>query len=100
MYRWRGADYRNVQRFEQDFPDAQVILLEQNYRSQQNILDAAMGVIDRAHHRRKKKLFTDRGAGEKIFTMKRSMITARHPSSWIPSPSWWPANSSSPANAP
>ena len=66
VYRWRGADYRNVQRFEQDFPDTQVILLEQNYRSRQNILDAAMGVIDRAHNRRKKQLFSERGAGEKI----------------------------------
>ena len=67
VYRWRGADYRNVQRFETDYPDAQVILLEQNYRSKQNILDAAMSVIDRAQHRRKKKLFTERGTGEKIF---------------------------------
>ena len=66
IYRWRGADYRNVQRFEQDFPDAQVILLEQNYRSRQNILDAAMGVIDRSQNRRKKQLFSERGAGEKI----------------------------------
>jgi DNA helicase-2/ATP-dependent DNA helicase PcrA len=66
IYRWRGADYRNVQRFEQDFPDAQVILLEQNYRSRQTILDAAMGVIDRAPNRRKKSLFSDRGAGDKI----------------------------------
>ena len=66
VYGWRGADYRNVQRFELDFPDAQVVLLEENYRSHQNILDAAMGVIDRASNRRKKKLFSDRGAGEKI----------------------------------
>jgi DNA helicase-2/ATP-dependent DNA helicase PcrA len=66
VYRWRGADYRNVMRFEQDFPDAKVILLEQNYRSRQNILDAATGVIDRAHNRRKKQLFSERGAGEKI----------------------------------
>ena len=66
VYLWRGADYRNVQRFEEDFPEAQTILLEQNYRSHQNILDAAMGVIDRASNRRKKKLFSDRGAGEKI----------------------------------
>ncbi len=66
VYGWRGADYRNVRRFEQDFPDAQVILLEENYRSRQNILDAAMGVIDRAKNRHKKRLFTDRGAGEKI----------------------------------
>jgi DNA helicase-2/ATP-dependent DNA helicase PcrA len=67
IYAWRGADYRNIRRFEQDFPDAQVILLEQNYRSHQNILDVAMGVIDRASNRRKKRLFSDRGAGEKIF---------------------------------
>ncbi|MBI1793093.1 MAG: UvrD-helicase domain-containing protein [Chloroflexi bacterium] len=67
VYRWRGADWRNVQRFEQDYPDAQVILLEQNYRSRQTILDAAMSVIDRAAHRRRKKLFTERGAGEKIY---------------------------------
>jgi len=67
VYRWRGADWRNVQRFEQDFPDAQVILLEQNYRSRQNILDAAMSVIDRASNRRRKQLFTERGQGEKLF---------------------------------
>ncbi len=66
VYRWRGADYRNVQRFEQDFPDTQVILLEQNYRSRQTILDAAMAVIDRNPHRRRKSLFTERGAGEKL----------------------------------
>ncbi|PWH15925.1 MAG: hypothetical protein DDG60_04885 [Anaerolineae bacterium] len=66
VYRWRGADYRNVQRFEQDFPGAQVILLEQNYRSKQSILDAAMAVIDKAPRRRKKKLFTERGQGEKV----------------------------------
>lgn len=67
IYAWRGADYRNIRRFEQDFPDSQTILLEQNYRSHQNILDVAMGVINRASNRRKKRLFSDRGAGEKIF---------------------------------
>lgn len=66
IYRWRGADWRNVQRFEQDFPESQVILLEQNYRSRQTILDAAMGVIDRATNRRRKQLFTERGMGEKV----------------------------------
>jgi len=66
IYAWRGADYRNVLRFEQDFPDTQVILLEQNYRSRQTILDAAMAVIDRAPNRRKKNLFSDRGTGEKL----------------------------------
>ena len=67
IYKWRGADWRNVQRFEQDFSDAQVILLEQNYRSRQTILDAAMGVINRATNRRHKQLFTERGPGEKVF---------------------------------
>jgi DNA helicase-2/ATP-dependent DNA helicase PcrA len=66
VYRWRGADYRNVQRFEQDFPDAQVILLEQNYRSKQTILNAAMAVIDRNPHRRRKNLFSERGTGDKL----------------------------------
>ncbi len=67
IYRWRGADYRNVRRFEEDFPDAKVILLEQNYRSTQNILDTAMTIINRNTNRVPKKLFTNRGAGEKIF---------------------------------
>jgi len=66
IYAWRGADYRNIQRFEQDFPDAQVVLLEQSYRSHQNILDTATSVIDRGSNRHKKRLFSDRGAGEKI----------------------------------
>jgi DNA helicase-2/ATP-dependent DNA helicase PcrA len=66
IYRWRGADYRNVLRFEQDFPDAQVILLEQNYRSTQTILDVAMAVIDRNPHRKPKKLFASRGRGERV----------------------------------
>ncbi|HET6845706.1 MAG TPA: UvrD-helicase domain-containing protein [Anaerolineales bacterium] len=66
IYRWRGADWRNVQRFEEDYPNANVILLEQNYRSRQTILDAAMGVIDQASNRRRKQLFTERGTGEKI----------------------------------
>ncbi|HSO27288.1 MAG TPA: 3'-5' exonuclease, partial [Anaerolineales bacterium] len=66
IYRWRGADYRNVLRFEQDFADAQVIMLEQNYRSTQNILDLATAVIDRNTHRTPKQLFSERGPGAKI----------------------------------
>jgi DNA helicase-2/ATP-dependent DNA helicase PcrA len=66
IYRWRGADYRNVLRFDKDFPDAQTILLEQNYRSTQNILDVAMSVIDRNPYRTPKRLFTRRGSGTKI----------------------------------
>jgi DNA helicase-2/ATP-dependent DNA helicase PcrA len=64
IYRWRGADYRNVLRFEEDFPNAQVILLEQNYRSTQAILDVAMAIIDQNPHRTRKQLFTDRGQGQ------------------------------------
>ncbi len=66
IYRWRGADYRNVQRFQDDYPNARVVLLEQNYRSTQTILDAAMAVIDRVPNRHVKKLFTDRGPGPAI----------------------------------
>ena len=66
IYRWRGADYRNVLRFEQDFPETQKILLEQNYRSTQTVLDAARAVIDRNPHRTPKHLFTDRGAGDRL----------------------------------
>lgn len=67
IYRWRGADYRNVQRFQRDYPGAKVILLEQNYRSTQRILDTAMGVINRLKDRQKKVLFTERGLGEKVY---------------------------------
>ncbi len=66
IYGWRGADYRNVQRFERDFPGARVILLEQNYRSTQRILDVAMAVIAPLQGKHRKRLFTDRGKGEKI----------------------------------
>lgn len=66
IYRWRGADYRNVLRFESEFPDVQKILLQQNYRSTQTVLDAAQGVINRNHQRTPKRLFSDRGRGEPI----------------------------------
>jgi len=66
IYAWRGADYRNVLRFERDYPESKVILLEQNYRSTQTILDVAMAVIDRNPDRIPKKLTTERGQGEKV----------------------------------
>ena len=66
IYRWRGADYRNIMQFEKDYPDCRKILLEQNYRSTQNVLDAAGGVIDRNRNRTPKKLFSDRGSGDLI----------------------------------
>ena len=65
IYRWRGADYRNVLRFEEDYPDTQIILLEQNYRSTQTILDIAMATINPHPHRIPKNLYTDRGTGQK-----------------------------------
>ncbi len=66
IYRWRGADFRNIRRFGQHFPKSQQILLEQNYRSTQIILDAAKAVIRRNHDRVDKELFTDRKGGELI----------------------------------
>jgi DNA helicase-2/ATP-dependent DNA helicase PcrA len=66
IYRWRGADYHNVERFVSDFPGTTKILLEQNYRSTQTVLNAARAVIDRNRHRTPKMLFTERGTGDKI----------------------------------
>ena len=66
IYRWRGADYHNVERFVADFPGTTKILLEQNYRSTQTVLNAARAVIDHNRHRTPKRLFTERGTGDKI----------------------------------
>jgi DNA helicase-2/ATP-dependent DNA helicase PcrA len=66
IYRWRGADYRNVLRFEHDYPSSRIILLEQNYRSTQQILDVAMAVIDPNPNRTPKQLFTERPGGLKV----------------------------------
>lgn len=81
IYRWRGADYRNVLRFEQDFPDAQVILLEQNYRSTQAILDVAMAVIESHPYRTAKQLFTERGRGEQVKVIEARDDT--HEAQWV-----------------
>jgi len=66
IYAFRGATIRNIEDFERDYPDATTILLEQNYRSTQNILSAANSVIARNAGRREKRLWTDAGAGELI----------------------------------
>ena len=66
IYGWRGADIRNILEFENDFPDAAVIKLEQNYRSTGNILDAANQVIAHNEGRKDKTLWTEHGAGERI----------------------------------
>jgi DNA helicase-2/ATP-dependent DNA helicase PcrA len=66
IYAFRGADIRNITEFERDFPGAKVVLLEQNYRSSQNILDAANSVIRNNFDRKDKRLWSDQGEGEKI----------------------------------
>ncbi len=66
IYRFRGADLRNILEFEEAFPDVTVIVLEQNYRSTQTILDAANAVIDHNQGRKPKHLWTDQGQGARI----------------------------------
>ncbi|WP_424766688.1 DNA helicase PcrA [Paenibacillus sp. sgz302251] len=66
IYRWRGADITNILNFESDYPEARTIMLEQNYRSTSNILDAANAVIKLNSGRKPKKLWTDQGAGDLI----------------------------------
>ncbi|MEU3285893.1 DNA helicase PcrA [Streptomyces longwoodensis] len=66
IYAFRGATIRNILQFEEDYPDATTILLEQNYRSTQTILSAANAVIERNESRRPKNLWTNAGAGARI----------------------------------
>lgn len=66
IYRWRQADYRNIIHFERDFPEAKVILLEQNYRSTRRILESANNVIEKNLARKEKVLWTENEHGEKI----------------------------------
>jgi len=66
IYRWRGADYHNIIYFEKEYPKTSKLLLERNYRSSQNILDAAQAVINQNTARTPKKLFSKRGSGNLI----------------------------------
>ncbi len=66
VYRFRGADFRNIMRFEDAFPESTVVVLDQNYRSTQRILEAANAVIANNATTRKKHLWTDKGAGEPL----------------------------------
>ena len=70
IYKWRGADLRNILDFEHDFPNAATVRLEQNYRSTQVILDAASAVIGRNRNRKEKRLWTDQQGGEKILYVR------------------------------
>src|SRR2546422_916168 len=66
IYKWRGADLRNILDFERDFPEARTVKLERNYRSTQIILDAASAVIRQNRNRKEKHLWTDRKGGDRI----------------------------------
>lgn len=66
IYGWRGADIRNIQEFEKDFPGARVVMLEQNYRSTQKILSLANSVIQKNSNRKDKNLWTDNASGDLI----------------------------------
>ena len=70
IYRFRGATIENILSFEEEFEDAAVIRLEQNYRSTQNILDAANGLISHNNARKGKKLWTENGAGSKVLSYR------------------------------
>ena len=66
MYRFRGADFRNILQFEEAFPEVTTVVLDQNYRSTQTILDAANAVIANNAARKPKNLWTDAGSGDRI----------------------------------
>lgn len=66
IYKWRGADIKNILEFERNYPGAKTILLEQNYRSTQEILDVSYSIISKNINRKEKKLFSNKGSGEGI----------------------------------
>jgi DNA helicase II / ATP-dependent DNA helicase PcrA len=70
IYKWRGADLRNILDFEQDFPEAKTVRLERNYRSTQVILDAASAVITQNRNRKEKRLYTEQKGGAKILAYR------------------------------
>lgn len=70
IYKWRGADVKNILDFETDFPEAVIVKLEQNYRSTQVILDAASAVIGQNRGRKEKRLWTDKKGGDNILYMR------------------------------
>lgn len=81
IYSWRGADMKNILNFEKDFPGAKVVLLETNYRSTQNILQAAHDIISKNKERIDKRLITDNQLGEKIIMYEG--FSAHQEASWV-----------------
>lgn len=81
IYSWRGATIKNIMAFERDYPEAQMVLLEQNYRSTQTILAAANQVISKNKNRHDKKLFTENGEGRKI--MLKEALDEAGEARWI-----------------
>ena len=81
IYSWRGADMKNILNFEKDFPGAEVVILETNYRSTQNILEAAHDIISKNKERIEKKLITDNEEGTKIIAYEG--FSAHQEASWV-----------------
>ncbi len=83
IYSWRGADFRNILNFEHDYPEAKIILLEENYRSTQNILDAGHSIIIKNTNRKEKKLKAKKPIGSPIFVV--SLKSEKHEARFITS---------------
>ena len=89
IYSWRGADIRNILEFEQDFPEAKIVRLEQNYRSTQNILQGASAVVANNLKRKGKNLWTERSGGSKIGYYEapdgenEALFAADYTSKWV-----------------
>jgi DNA helicase-2/ATP-dependent DNA helicase PcrA len=66
IYKYKGSDVKNIMNFDKDFPGAKIVRLERNYRSTQNIIDVSSAVISINNNRKEKKLWTERGCGEKV----------------------------------
>ncbi len=81
IYKFRGADYRNVNRFREDYPDVKLILLEHNYRSHQLILDAAMSIINKNNNRIRKELTTSRQEGPKL--VFKELVNEDDEAQWV-----------------
>ena len=81
IYSWRGADYRNIMDFRNDYPGAKIVLLERNYRSTGNILKTANALIRHNDNRIDKELFTESGDGEKVTLME--FPDDRHEGAWV-----------------